>query len=67
MIEQAGAFLLRHKRVSLRAIRREFGLDASLLEELIDELVSVQRVAVLEEIGDVPRFPSPPLNSSGFN
>jgi hypothetical protein len=38
-------------RVSLRALRREFALDAETLVELSEELVQVQRVAVVE--GDV--------------
>ncbi len=33
-------------RVSLRALRREFELDDEALEELIEELVEIQQVAV---------------------
>ncbi|HXQ21533.1 MAG TPA: hypothetical protein VN812_07660 [Candidatus Acidoferrales bacterium] len=47
-IERARAFLERQQRVSLGALRREFGLDTETLDELSDELVKVQRVAVLE-------------------
>jgi class 3 adenylate cyclase len=50
-VERARSFLERHGRVSRRGLRREFGLDAETLDELCDELVRVQRVAVLE--GDV--------------
>jgi len=32
--------------VSLRALRREFALDDAALEELVEELVEIQRVAV---------------------
>jgi hypothetical protein len=50
-VDRARTFVERHRRVSLRALRREFDLDAETLAELSDELVQVQRVAVLE--GDV--------------
>jgi class 3 adenylate cyclase/tetratricopeptide (TPR) repeat protein len=50
-VERARAFLERHRRVSLRALRREFGLDTETLAELCDELVQVQQVAAAE--GDV--------------
>jgi len=50
-VERARTFLERHRRVSLRALRREFDLDPETLAELSDELVQVQHVAVLE--GDV--------------
>src|SRR2546422_3585894 len=50
-VERAHTFLERHRRVSLRALRREFDLDPETLIELSDELVQVQHVAVLE--GDV--------------
>src|SRR5206468_542251 len=50
-VERARTFLERHRRVSLRALRREFALDAETLAELSEELVQVQRVAGLE--GDV--------------
>jgi FeoC-like transcriptional regulator len=50
-VDRARDFLERHRRVSLRALRREFGLDPETLDELSDELVKVQHVAVLE--GDV--------------
>jgi len=45
-VEKARAFLERNGRVSLRAIRREFDLDEGALDELIEELVEIQRVAV---------------------
>ena len=47
-IESARAFLERNGRVSLRALKREFQLDADALEELVEELVAVQRVAARE-------------------
>src|SRR4029077_9582060 len=50
-VERARTFLERHRRVSLRALRREFALDTETLAELSEELVQVQRVAGLE--GDV--------------
>jgi hypothetical protein len=50
-VDRARTFLERHRRVSLRALRREFALDAETLVELSEELVQVQRVAVVE--GDV--------------
>jgi hypothetical protein len=50
-VGRARTFLERDRRVSLRALRREFDLDPETLAELSDELVQVQGVAVLE--GDV--------------
>ena len=44
-VENARAFLERNGRVSLRALQREFNLDNSALDELIEELVEIQRVA----------------------
>jgi class 3 adenylate cyclase/tetratricopeptide (TPR) repeat protein len=48
IVERAKAYLARHQRMSLRALRREFGLDDEALEDLVEELVQVQQVAVLE-------------------
>jgi class 3 adenylate cyclase/tetratricopeptide (TPR) repeat protein len=45
-VERARAFLERNGRISLRALRREFDLDDETQEELIEELVETQRVAV---------------------
>jgi predicted ATPase/class 3 adenylate cyclase len=47
-IERARAYLERHHRVSLRALRREYGLDDDAVEELVEELVEVQAVAALD-------------------
>jgi class 3 adenylate cyclase/predicted ATPase len=44
-IERARSFLERHRRVSLRALAREFALDEDALEALIEELVDIQHVA----------------------
>ena len=44
IIERAKAYLERHHRMSLRALRREFDLD----DETVEELVRVQQVAVLD-------------------
>jgi class 3 adenylate cyclase/tetratricopeptide (TPR) repeat protein len=45
-VERARGFLERSGRVSIRALQREFGLDAGDLDELVEELVAIQRVAV---------------------
>ncbi len=44
-VEKARVLLERNGRVSLRALQREFDLDEDALDELIDELVEIQRVA----------------------
>jgi len=44
-ILRAKAYLEHPGRVSVRALRREFDLDDDALEELIEELVEIQRVA----------------------
>ena len=56
-VRQARDHLQQQGRVSLRALEREFDLDAAALEELVSELVEVQEVAaregaVLSWIGD---------------
>jgi len=45
-VRRARAYLEEQRRVSLRALRREFALDEDALEELVDELVEVQHVAL---------------------
>ncbi len=62
-VEKARAFLERNGRVSLRALQREFNLDDGALDELIGELVEIQRVAVrdghaLAWAGGVPPAPT---------
>lgn len=47
-IERARAFLERNRRVSLRVLKREFGLHDEALDELVAELVDVQQVAARE-------------------
>ena len=61
-IRQARAHLEEQGRVSLRALKREFGLDETALDELVDELVDVQQVAsrdgkLISWIGPLFTFP----------
>src|SRR5215470_10126392 len=71
-IERARAALQRHGRVSLRALAREYALGGEAVDELVEELVDVQRVArrdgnVLAWVGDgreEPPAPSSPAVSS---
>ncbi len=63
-VEAARAFLERNERVSLRALQREFDLDDDELDDLIEELVEIQRVAVREgraiaRAGNSPPNPAP--------
>ena len=58
-VAKAKAYLREHERVSLQGLRREFDLDETAVDELIEELVDVQQVAaregkVLSWIGAVP-------------
>jgi hypothetical protein len=58
-VEKARTFLERNGGVSLRALQREFELDDDALDELVEELVDVQRVAgregqVLLWVGPAP-------------
>ncbi len=48
VVEQATALLRDRRRVSLRAIRREFDLDDDELSDLTEELVHAQRTAELD-------------------
>jgi class 3 adenylate cyclase len=64
-VERARAFLERNRRVSLRALQREFNLDDEALDELIEELAEIQRVAVrdgraLAWAGETPPAPTGP-------
>ena len=68
-VAKAKAYLREHERVSLQGLRREFDLDETAVDELIEELVDVQQVAaregkVLSWIGAVPDdgAPKPRLN-----
>jgi class 3 adenylate cyclase len=49
IVRRARDHLQENGRISLRALRREFGLDDEELEELVEELVDIQRVATREE------------------
>lgn len=60
-VRRAKEHLQAQGRVSLRALRREFDLDADALEELIEELVDVQRSASRE--GNVLVWVVPPPTS----
>ena len=48
IVERATALLRDRRRVSLRAIRREFDLDDDALSDLTEELVHAQRIAELD-------------------
>ena len=50
-VRQAAALLHDEGRVSERALRREFDLDDQHLDDLVEELVEVRRVATRD--GDV--------------
>jgi len=47
-VDRAKTQLQEHGRVSLRMLKREVELDADALDELVEGLVDVQRVAVLD-------------------
>jgi hypothetical protein len=47
-IQRAKVYLEEQGRVSLRALKLEFGLDDEQLEVLIEELVDIQQVAARE-------------------
>ena len=49
IVRDARRHLEENTRVSLRMLRRQFGLDDATLEEVIEELVDVQRVARRED------------------
>ena len=68
-VAKAKAYLRELERVALQGLRREFDLDETAVDELIEELVNVQQVAaregkVLSWIGAVPPpRPKPPNRS----
>ena len=49
VVREVRRHLEQNGRLSLRMLRREFQLDDDALEEVIEELVDVQRVARREE------------------
>ena len=49
MISQVRSFLEQNGRVSYRVLRRQFELDDEMLEDLKEELIDVQQVAVDED------------------
>ena len=49
VVSAAKLHLERERRISLRALRREFGIDDEELNDLVEELVGVQGIAVREE------------------
>lgn len=63
VVDQVIELLRRHKRVSYRGLERQFGLDASSLADLKEELIEVQELAadkdgrmlVLAEEGEASR------------
>src|SRR6266581_4003696 len=71
LLDQVVDLLQRRRRVSYRALKRQFGLDDDYLEDLKAELIKSQRLAV-DEDGDVlvwtgnPEAPplAPPPTSS---
>jgi class 3 adenylate cyclase len=59
-VRRARDLLKAEGRISLRGLKREFGVDDDALEDLVEELVDVQQVAALEGkvlswIGAAPR------------
>jgi class 3 adenylate cyclase/predicted ATPase len=48
VLERVLSLLQRHKRVSYRALQRQFDLDAAYLEDLKAEIIEVQQLAVDE-------------------
>ena len=49
VLDQVVALLRRRGRVTYRALKREFQLDDAALEDLKDELINAQRLAVDEQ------------------
>ena len=45
-VAKVKAYLQEHGRVSLRGLKRELGVDDDALDEVVEELVGIQRVAV---------------------
>ena len=62
-VRQAAALLHDEGRVSERALRREFDLDDQHLDDLVEELVEVRRVATRD--GDVLVAVSRPTSERG--
>src|SRR5262245_59905873 len=63
VLTQVLDLLLREERVSYRALRRRFNLDAEYLEDLKAELIDAKRLAV-DEAGKVLVWTGPPKTVS---
>ena len=69
ILDQAIALLQRRRRVSYRALKRQFTLDEAYLEDLKHEMITVHQLAVDQDeemlvwVGD-PAFASPPESSA---
>src|SRR5262245_49385453 len=70
VLDQIIALLQQRKRLTYRLLKREFALDDETLEDLKDELIYAQKLAVEEEervlvwIGDTEGRPEAPLSPS---
>jgi hypothetical protein len=53
LLDNVLELLRRRGRVTYRALKRQFHLDDEVLDDLREELIKAQRVAV-DENGDVP-------------
>src|SRR5215510_12958217 len=49
VLTQTIVMLREHGRVSYRALQRQFGIDDDFLNDLKDELIAVQRVAIEQD------------------
>src|SRR4030095_6522752 len=72
VLDQIIELLRQRKRLTYRLVKREFALDDETLEDLKDELIYAQKLAVEEDervlvwIGDTEdthEFPSPPVRT----
>jgi hypothetical protein len=61
VVREVRRHLEENGRLSLRLLRRQFELDDDVLEEVIGELVDVQRVARREENALAWSAPTPPV------
>src|SRR5262249_9475928 len=70
VLDQIIALLRQRKRLTYRLLKREFALDDETLEDLKDELIYAQKLAVEEDervlvwIGDTEGRPEAPLSPS---
>src|SRR5262245_50124739 len=70
VLDEVVQLLQRHKRVTYRALKRQFGLDDAYVEDLKAEIIEARQLAIVQDgtmlvwSEDAPSLPEPPAASA---